>query len=90
MDLALKLLILPSCLSLILFYYVMYRSGIVPRVLSLWGLIATSSALRGTLVAISGYQVPFVVNLPYAPFEFVIGVWILVKGINEQSIEPRT
>jgi hypothetical protein len=25
------------------------------------------------------------VALPYIPFEFVIGVWILVKGIKDSS-----
>jgi len=90
MDFGLTLLMLPSCLGLILFYYLMYRSEIVPRLLSLWGLIAISVALIGTLFAISGYEVPFVVYLPYAPVEFVIGVWILVKGINDDSIERRT
>jgi len=43
--------------------------------------------IKETLFAICGHEVPFVVYLPYVPFEFVIGVWILVKGINEQAVE---
>ena len=76
---------LPFCLGAILFYYLIYKSGIVPRVLSLWGLITVSIALIGILFAISGYEVPFWVYLPYAPFEFAIGVWILVKGLRDAS-----
>ena len=85
MDFGYTLLMLPFCLGAILFYYLLYKSGIVPRVLSLWGLITVFPLLIGTLSAIFGYKLPFAVYLPYAPFEFVIGVWILVKGIKDTS-----
>lgn len=74
------------CLGGILFYYLLYKSGIVPRALSLWGLITILPLLFSTLLTILDLQVPFilvVLGLPYVPFEFVIGVWILVKGIPE-------
>jgi hypothetical protein len=73
---------LAFCCGGILFYYLLDKSGIVPRGLSLWGLITVFPCLVGTLCAVFGYQVPFFVYLPYAPFELVIGVWILVKGIR--------
>lgn len=76
------LAMLAFCLGAILFYYLLYKSSIVPRALSLWGLITVFPCLIGTLSALFGYQVPFLIYLPYAPFEFVIGVWILVKGIK--------
>ena len=73
------------CLGAILFYYLLYQSGGVPRVLSLWGLITLLPLLIATLLAIFDYQVPQIVGLPYFPFEFVIGLWIMVKGIRESS-----
>ncbi len=76
------LAMLAFCLGAILFYYLLDKSRIVPRVLSLWGLITVFPCLVATLSALFGYEVPFFVYLPYAPFEFVIGVWILVKGIK--------
>jgi len=89
MDSGYTLLMLPFCLGAILFYYLFYKTRIIPRVLSLWGLIAVSLVLIGTLFSVCGHEVPFVIYLPYVPFEFVIGVWILVKGINEQGVERR-
>jgi len=85
MNFGYTLLMLPFCLGAILFYYLLYKSGIVPRVLSLWGLITVFPCLIGTLSAIFGYRLPFFIYLPYVPFEFVIGVWILVKGIKDAS-----
>jgi len=89
MDFGYTLLMFPFCLGAILFYYLLYKTGVIPPFLSLWGLIAVSLVLIGTLFAICGYEVPFVVYLPYVPFEFVIGVWILVKGINKGTVERR-
>ena len=72
----------------ILFYYLFYKSRAVPRILSLWGLITVSLILIGTLSTVFGYQVPFLLYLsvPYVPFEFVIGIWILAKGINKEFL----
>ncbi len=71
------------CLGAILFYFLLDKSRTVPRALSLWGLITVFPCLIGTLAAILGYEAPFIIYVPYVPFEFVIGVWILVKGIKD-------
>jgi hypothetical protein len=75
-----QLLMLPFCLGAIIFYYLFYRSAIIPRALSLWGLVAVLLALIGTVSALAGHELSFAVYLPYLPFEFVVGVWILVMG----------
>ena len=75
--------VLAFCLGAILFYVLLYQSKVVPRWLSLWGLITIMAVLAGTLTAIFDVHLPFIFFLPYFPFEFVIGVWILVKGIPE-------
>lgn len=86
MDFAGSILhMLAFCLGGILFYYLLYRSGVVPRLLSLWGLITVLPCLAGTLFALFGITVPFLVYVPYVPFELVIAIWILVKGVGEGS-----
>jgi len=76
---------LPFALGATLFYYLFLKSGFLPRVLSLWGLIAAPLALVGILFALFGYNVPLVVFLPNLPFELTIGVWLMVKGIRDGS-----
>lgn len=73
------------CPGGILFYYLLYKSGLVPHALSLWGLVTVFPMLIGTVSQIFGYTLPFFLYAPYVPFEFVIGVWILVKGIRDSS-----
>ena len=76
---------LPFALGATLFYYLFFKSGYIPRALSLFGLIAALLALIGTPFALLGYDVPIVVFLPNLPFELTIGVWLMVKGIRDGS-----
>lgn len=74
------------CLGASLFYALLDRSRLVPRVLSLWGLITVLLLLPGTLATVFASELPTILLAPfllYLPFEFVIGAWILVKGIDE-------
>jgi hypothetical protein len=74
---------LAFCLGGILFYYLLNQSGVVPRWMSLWGLITTFPMLVGTLTQVFGYTIPFYFYVPYVPFELVIAIWILVKGVAD-------
>ncbi len=76
------LALVPFALGAILFYYLLYKSRTTPRALSLWGLVTVPLLLVATLSTLSGYNGLAFLNYPYAPFEFVIGAWILVKGIR--------
>jgi hypothetical protein len=84
-DFGYSLHMLPFALGATLFYYLFFKSGFIPRILSLWGLVAAPLALIGTLFALLGYDVPIFVFLPNLPFELTIGVWLMVKGIRDGS-----
>ena len=85
LDFGYSLHMLVFALGATLFYYLFFKSGFLPRVLSLWGLIAAPLALIGILFVLFGYDVPIVVFLPNLPFELTIGVWLMVKGIRDGS-----
>jgi len=66
-----------------LFYYLLFKSGYVPKALAIFGLIAAPLAFVGTLGELFGIGVPLVLFLPNLPFELTIGLWLLVKGIKD-------
>jgi hypothetical protein len=74
---------LAFCLGAILFYFLLYKSRVVPRWMSLWGLITVFPLLLGTITQVFGYTIAFVFYVPYVPYELVIGSWVLVKGIED-------
>jgi hypothetical protein len=72
------------CLGGILWYYLLYVSRSISRGLSVWGVAAACLLLIPVLLVL--YNRDFtrleILGLPYAPYELVLGIWLLVKGFN--------
>jgi hypothetical protein len=87
-----SLLMLPFALGATMFYYLFYKSGVIPRNLNYLGLVAAPLALIGTLLHLLGVGLPmflFVVAfLPNLPFELGVGLWLLIKG-GKDAPEPK-
>ena len=78
------------CLGGIIWYWLFYESHFIPRVISLWGMVAVVVAAIGIGFQFFGYEVPIFVYLPLLPFELTIGGWLLLKGIGEGPATLRT
>jgi hypothetical protein len=76
---------LTFCFGGILFYSLLDKARIVPRVLSLWGLVTVFPMLIATVSELFGTVLPIYFYVLYIPFELVIGIWILVKGIHAEA-----
>jgi len=72
------------CLGGILWYYLLYSSRLVPRPLALWGLIAICLLTIPVLLMLyTRRSTPLMIlGLPYAPFELVLGIWLIAKGFH--------
>jgi hypothetical protein len=72
------------CLGGILWYYLLYSSRLVPRPLAIWGLVAICLLLIPVLLMLyrRGPTPLMVLGLPYAPFELVLGIWLVVKSFG--------
>jgi len=74
------------CLGGILWYYLLYISGNIPQVLSVWGLAAVCLVLITTLLVLVNRDLKdspvMILALPYLPFELFLGVWLIVKGFT--------
>jgi hypothetical protein len=75
---------LPFALGATMFYILFYKSGFLPRILSLWGIVAAPLSLVGILLYLLGYDIATVVFLPNLPFELGAGLWLVVKGIQDR------
>jgi hypothetical protein len=73
-----------------LYYLVFYRSQLIPRWLSAWGLAGTALGLvAGLLVLFQSIAVlsstQVVLNLPIAVQEMVLAAWLIVKGFRPKA-----
>lgn len=83
MNASSTLALVPFGVGAPLFYYLLNRSELLPRAVSLWGLLSVALVLIATVSSVAGYPLPFVVYVPYVPFEFVVGVWLLVRPARQ-------
>ena len=75
--------------------FLLYRSRLVPRGLSLIGIVGGPVLLVGYLAilfGLVGQHAPLagLSALPVALFEFSLGVWLIVKGFNPSAITSET
>ena len=72
------------CLGGILWYSLLYRSGSIPQVLSIWGFVAVCLLTIPVFIVLYDRNLTalMVLGLPYLPFELVLGIWLLVKGFK--------
>lgn len=80
------------CAGGLLFYYLFFTSRFVPRWISAYGLIAVSTGIVGASMEMLGHRLGLVAYIAILPFELVIGVYLLTRGIriatNQPAVEP--
>jgi hypothetical protein len=72
------------CAGGIIWYYLLYLSRIIPAGVSLWGLVAICLLTIPTLLTLLDldFLPAMVLGLPYAPFELVLGIWLVIKSFH--------
>jgi hypothetical protein len=79
-------------LGALMYYALFYRSRLVPRCLSGWGMAAALLIMTACLLAlfsnspVTGYKL---LILPIAVQEMVFAVWLLVKGFSPSPLTSR-
>lgn len=71
--------------------YLLYRSGLVPRVIPLIGLIAAPLFLASATASILGFNeqvsvLSGITTIPIAAWELSLGVWLVIKGFKPSPI----
>jgi hypothetical protein len=76
-------------LGALMFYYLWYRSKLIPRWLSGWGLIGATLTLTSALLNFFGPGAEFL-EFPLAVNEMVLALWLIVKGFNPSAIASES
>ncbi len=77
-------------LAALIFYYLLYQSKLIPRWLSVWGLIGVPLWFAVSLLIMFGLDpsstISTLLYLPIGVNEMVLAVWLIVKGFNPSAI----
>jgi hypothetical protein len=87
--------LLAFSIGALLYYIIFYRTKLVPRWLSGWGIVAAIFTMLSALLTMYGLIAPFstaqvILNLPILPQELVLAVWLIVKGFNPSVIASKS
>lgn len=75
------------CLAAFILNFILYQTKLVPRFISLWGLIGVLIVLIHTLYYNFGFKPIPVLGMIMGINELVLGVWLIVKGFNLTAFE---
>ncbi len=83
--------VLAFCIGASLYYLIFYQTKLVPRWLSVWGLLGTALLMVAILLVMFQIIEPFstpqvLLGLPIALQEMGLAVWLIVKGFNSSAI----
>jgi hypothetical protein len=86
--------VLSVSMGSLLYYSMLYRTKLVPRWLSGWGLIATALTISATLLVMFRLigiitTTYILLNSPMALQELVLALWLIVKGFNSPTIDKE-
>jgi hypothetical protein len=84
-------MILTSSIGGLMFYFLLYQTKLIPRWLSLWGLIGTLSTVFASLLIMFDKidiitTTYFVLFLPLIILEMALAVWFIVKGFDPSAV----
>ena len=88
--------VIAFCLGAAMYYYVLYRSRLIPRWLSAWGLAALAMLFSMTLLIAFGERISepsgmlVLLAVPLGVQEMVLAVWLILKGFNPSAIASRS
>ena len=92
-DWAFSIYVVVFTLGALMLYSVLYKSKLVPRFISAWGLIAAAVLLTGSVLVmvdvfteISESGLELILVTPIAVNEMVLAIWLIVKGFDSSAV----
>jgi len=82
--------LLPWCIGAFIYYRIFFTTRLVPRWLSVWGLVGLALMLAGALSGMFGLlgsfsAGQFLFMMPILIQEMVLAVWLIFKGYREEG-----
>jgi len=81
--------LLISCFPVFILYYTLYVSKLIPKVISIVGIIAVILMFIETLFSILGNSISMNMFLPIGLIQLILPLWLIFKGLNSSVLETE-
>lgn len=70
----------------LLLCYVLFISRLVPRLLSVWGLLGYGIFITGTISELYGFEIGVMLSIPGGLFEISLSLWLIIRGFSMSAL----
>jgi hypothetical protein len=91
------MVLFPLATANLMFFYLLYKTKLVPRFISIWGIVGMISFLIAVLIGLFDYNpgmfqkfesnIAVFMGMPGAMSEIVLAIWLIFKGFK--PVKPR-
>lgn len=81
--------LLISCFPVFILYYTLYVSKLIPKVISIVGIIAVILMFIEILFSILGNSISMNMLLPIGLIQLILPLWLIFKGLNSSTLETE-
>lgn len=81
--------LLISCFPVFILYYTLYRSKLIPKIISIVGIIAAILMFVEILSSIFGHSISMNMLLPIGLIQLFLPLWLIIKGLNSSTLETE-
>jgi hypothetical protein len=78
----------------LILYFMLYKSKLVPRFISVWGLIAVASLIIANVLGVPdlthGFHPGQILYFPIVLSEVLLAIWLIVKGFNPLALASES
>ena len=73
------------------FYMLFYRTQVIPKFISVWGILATIILFIVTIIKLFGINLSILnaLLIPMILNELFLAVWLIIKGFNFETIDKK-
>ncbi len=71
------------------FNILLYKTQIIPKFISIWGILATIALLIATIIPLFGFELPLLAILvvPIILNELFLAFWLMIKGFDSEVVK---
>ena len=81
--------LLISCFPVFILYYTLYVSKLIPKFISIVGIIAVTLMFVEILFSLFGNSISMNMLLPIGLIQLILPLWLIFKGLNEPTLETE-
>lgn len=78
-----------SCFPVFILYYTFYVSKLIPKIISIFGIIAVILMFVEILFSIFGHSISMNMLLPIGLIQLILPLWLIFKGLNSSTLKTE-